>query len=424
MKSSSLLVVGALVLIPVLAFGQGALTPPGAPAPTMKTLDQVEARVPISQPASFPIVIAQAGSYYLTGNITGASNTDGIRISANDVTIDLNGFAMIGAGGNGDGVNVSTALSNITVRNGVLRTWGHQGMNLENASNLHVESVIVSGGGDFGLNVGPQTVIRDSIFSSNAGGGVRSASVKRGIAILNSSANENTGNGFTLVAGATMTNCVANGNTKVGIQAGSGSAVTSCAAYSNGSFGIVASSGTSVTNCGAYNNSADGINVGQACVIKNNSVHFNREDEIQVGTDCPGMGNICTGTGISPNGAGIQVTGSRNRIEGNQVSLSDRGIQVVQPNNVIRNNTVARNPNSGTPANYDIVAGNQVEILLTFIPETITIPATVTLSGDLTGVSGSNGLTITSDNVTVDLAGHALVGIAGSLAGHWGFRFA
>ena len=64
-----------------------------------------------------------------------------------------------------------------------------------------------------------------------------------------------------------------------------------------------------------------------------------------------------------------------------------------------------------------IASGNQVNILLTHIPETINIPATVTLAGDLTGVSGSNGLTITSDNVTVDLAGHSLVGIAGSLAG-------
>jgi hypothetical protein len=30
------------------AFAQGSLTPPGAPAPTMKTLDQVEARMAVS----------------------------------------------------------------------------------------------------------------------------------------------------------------------------------------------------------------------------------------------------------------------------------------------------------------------------------------------------------------------------------------
>jgi hypothetical protein len=80
---------------------QGPLAPPGAPAPTMKTLDQIEPRKPISQPAvgGFPIAINAPGSYYLTGNITGASGTDGIRINVGGVTIDLNGFEVTGTGG-------------------------------------------------------------------------------------------------------------------------------------------------------------------------------------------------------------------------------------------------------------------------------------------------------------------------------------
>src|SRR5262245_46218450 len=38
----------ALVLAPRRLRAQGALTPPGAPAPTMKTLDQLEPRIPIN----------------------------------------------------------------------------------------------------------------------------------------------------------------------------------------------------------------------------------------------------------------------------------------------------------------------------------------------------------------------------------------
>ena len=71
-------------------FAQGPLTPPGAPAPTMKTLAQIEARTPIS---SAPFTITNSGSYYLTTNISVTSGT-AITISASGVTLDLNGFTI------------------------------------------------------------------------------------------------------------------------------------------------------------------------------------------------------------------------------------------------------------------------------------------------------------------------------------------
>ena len=61
--------------------------------------------------------------------------------------------------------------------------------------------------------------------------------------------------------------------------------------------------------------------------------------------------------------------------------------------------------------------GNELELLISDLPETINAPAKVTLAGTLTGVSGQSGITIASDNVSVDLDGHALVGVAGSLDG-------
>ncbi|MGZ5545765.1 MAG: hypothetical protein ACXWIU_13930, partial [Limisphaerales bacterium] len=70
--------------------GQGSLTPPGAPVPTMKTLSQIEPRTPI---ASGPFTIANSGAYYLTTNVTiGGGNA--ISIGANDVWLDLNGFTI------------------------------------------------------------------------------------------------------------------------------------------------------------------------------------------------------------------------------------------------------------------------------------------------------------------------------------------
>src|SRR5678815_4185257 len=86
---------------------QGLLTPPGTPAPTMKTLDQVEPRVAINAtntPGDTDSLfkITQPGSYYLTGNITGVAGKHGIAIAASGVTVDLNGFDVAGVPGSFD----------------------------------------------------------------------------------------------------------------------------------------------------------------------------------------------------------------------------------------------------------------------------------------------------------------------------------
>src|SRR5689334_2327995 len=75
----------------------GPLDPPAGPvAPTMKTLSEVEPRIPIH---SLPLTISQPGSYYLAENITAAGG--GITISADYVTLDLMGFSLSGAPGDG-----------------------------------------------------------------------------------------------------------------------------------------------------------------------------------------------------------------------------------------------------------------------------------------------------------------------------------
>jgi hypothetical protein len=80
------------------AFAQGSLTPSGAPAPTMKTLAQIEPRTPVDA-AHTPVdaahtpgdisdqfIINQPGSYYLTANIAGVSDEYGIGILTNSIS--------------------------------------------------------------------------------------------------------------------------------------------------------------------------------------------------------------------------------------------------------------------------------------------------------------------------------------------------
>jgi hypothetical protein len=73
----------------------------------------------------FPYVISQPGSYKLSGNLIVPNGVSGISITANNVTLDLNGFSMTGAQQNFSGspqtaLIQSGAVIGATVRNGTL----------------------------------------------------------------------------------------------------------------------------------------------------------------------------------------------------------------------------------------------------------------------------------------------------------------
>src|SRR3977135_3688451 len=84
----------------------------------------------------FPYTITQPGSYRLSGNLTVPNvNAAAINVTADNVTIDLNGFSIIGPTvctggppvtscsptGTGAGIATSNAQSNLTVMNGTVR---------------------------------------------------------------------------------------------------------------------------------------------------------------------------------------------------------------------------------------------------------------------------------------------------------------
>src|ERR1035441_8295747 len=93
--------------------GGGSLIPPGTPAPTMISLDQIEPRTAIT---SAPYTISSPGSYYLTANLS-VTNGNAITITANRVTLDLNGFTLSStqASPTGSGIFLGSSLSDITI---------------------------------------------------------------------------------------------------------------------------------------------------------------------------------------------------------------------------------------------------------------------------------------------------------------------
>jgi hypothetical protein len=83
MKKRSLLVFVVLAGTSAQLLAQGSLTPPGAPAPTLKTLQQVEPRADVqklSGDATNLFIIGLPGAYYLSANVNGVSGRNGISV--------------------------------------------------------------------------------------------------------------------------------------------------------------------------------------------------------------------------------------------------------------------------------------------------------------------------------------------------------
>ena len=291
------------------SFGQGALTPPGAPAPMMKSLAQIEPRTPIS---SLPFNISTSGSYYLTTNLTGTAGSDGIFFGTGltGVTVDLNGFALVGLSNSLIGFNAVGACTNIVVMNGTVRNWA-TGFAMSTAVGCRYERVRILDNRGAGLNTGDYCVVQDCAVTANGAAG--------------------------LVAGVScrVADCVVRGNATNGINLGSFSVVERCTVAENQGIGIKCSSSCTVIGCEVSQNTLDGIRVPNRCVIRDNRVEG-------------------TGFALGTN-ACIHAVSDSARIEGNHVVGHQLGIRADNPGNLIVRNTANLN---GT--NYFIAAGNSV----------------------------------------------------------------
>jgi hypothetical protein len=215
----------------------GDLNPPVGPvAPTQRT--PVNANMTPGDADSL-FKITQRGSYYLTGNITGVAAKHGIEIAASGVTLDLNGFDLLGVAGSLDGVSVTAAgLTNIAVRNGSVRNWGDDGIEATNATNSQ---------------------FADLRLSNNSGAGLRTGTA------------------------AGVHACGVHGNTSDGIVCGAGNTVAGNLCQSNGGSGIKATGTNGYidgNNCGS---NSRGIEVtGSGNLIVRNTARTNTNGDYAI----------------------------------------------------------------------------------------------------------------------------------------------
>ena len=220
----------------------------------------------------FPYVISKAGSYRLTSNLdvtvaAGPKDTDAIDVNADNVTIDLNGFSILGPAVCSGGPPV-TSCANTGTGNGV--TTGAVVRN-----SVAVRNGTIRGMGSFGIS----------------GGGTGTIERLR--------AESNGGNGIYLSTGV-VANCEASMNGADGIQVLSGGTIAGSVAWGNKGDGIEAVFAT-VTHTAANQNGRSGIFLGDIGVASNNTMYLNTS----VGLSCNGggyMGNVLSNN----NGGGAQ----------------------------------------------------------------------------------------------------------------------
>jgi len=417
----------AIALHVSTAVAQGPLAPPGPPAPLFKTLEQIEPRRPIS---SLPFAITQSGSYYVTTNLVGVAGQNGISINADGVTIDLMGFELRGVGGSLSGIFLNAGLR-VYIYNGTIRGWGQDGVNgnggaasilerLRVASNgrngiainsgshvrqcissgntlvgiltsnhVEVDDCISGGNGTHGIQCGTGSNVRRCLTTGNNGSGITGSGLD-GFNILDCNSEVN-GGGINIIGQAIVRNSFARSNRVSGITVGDGSSVTGCNASDTGTtatptaHGIQVGGGSTVRDCTTRNNGGDGINATFGCTVVNNTCRDNLGDNIEVSQECLVTGNACDDNLVGISLSGVRVSSNNNRIENNTITENLRGLWITSSGNVVVNNTVIRNS-----TNYVIVNGNQLNLSLGQLPETIPWPAVVKLAGSLNGVAGQN----------------------------------
>lgn len=270
----------------------------------------------------YPVTLSRPGSYRLTSNLAQPdAATHVIIVLAEDVLIDLNGFAITGANtcetdgfipnrtisctGAGVGRGISTGTGNwrTTVRNGAVN--GLAGDCISVGPLSLVEDIQVSNCGGYGIdgNGSNGTAHRIRAFL-NAGVGIHAATVMDstahnsgqagidGMSISNSSAHSN--NSYGIYVSDSIHHSIATNNQGDGLR---GRFITHSLARGNGGSGISSNlAGGNVLSNASISNLGYGLFATSTTAFGANQFNDNTAGPVSGGVVMPGSGNICNGS--------------------------------------------------------------------------------------------------------------------------------
>jgi hypothetical protein len=217
--------------------------------------------------AGYPVTIASLGSYRLTSNlVVPDENTGGILVQADDVAIDLAGFAIVRADcvpaaaacartdGSGIGIFAEPLIRGTTVRNGT-----------------------IVGMGSASLLLGDRANVANLVLRRNAFGVL----VRRGSRVQRCVLEDS--DGISAFAGSLLTENVVSGARGSGLVGGGGSVISRNSVSRNGLYGILEAGGGSVHfGNTSYQNGDSGFLGALYSTLADNTTYGNGTDALRL----------------------------------------------------------------------------------------------------------------------------------------------
>lgn len=333
-------------------FNQGTPATPNWKLLSSDPLSDCESRIPIS---SLPFQIIESGSYYLTQSID-AAGSNGITITASNITIDLNGYTLLSDGsGTASAIFCNSSISNLIIRNGIISNWGGHGINGESASNCNIRELQVSDCKLSGVSVGNNSRIINCSATNNLFDGINTATQGQ---VINCIASNNGTEGIDVNSNSIIYACVVSNNGANGIEASSKSEVTNCIANNNSQDGFEVANGGIISTCNASTNGENGFDISSGSNISNSTARANTQNGYSLNSDVFANNNSADNNILS----GFLLTGNDARLDNNHsTDNGQNGFQATLSNNVLIRNTTSGN----SATDFNITAGNTVGTILT-----------------------------------------------------------